>query len=294
MIECQHPPGTDAPPICICYIPGMSGLLAGKVTVITGAGNGIGAATARLFAEEEAAAVVVSDVDGDAAEKVAATIGGRATAARVDVRDPAQLRALHDQVLGEHGRVDVLVNNAGHYIVPTAFGDSTANHWQALYEINLLHVFHATHLFLPTMIGQASGAIINVSSIEGIRGYPIDPVYGAFKAAVVHFTKCLGVDVAPHGVRVNAIAPDLTNSAQSNFAEWDPPEVAQRWSHYLPVGRMGQPVEQARVVTFLASEQSGFLVGQTINTDGGTAEAAGWYRSDRRPGRRWTNRPFDP
>jgi 2-hydroxycyclohexanecarboxyl-CoA dehydrogenase len=272
----------------------VSGLLAGKVTVITGAGNGIGAATARLFAKEEAAAVVVSDIDGAAADKVAASIGARAMPVQVDVREPEQLRALHDQVMAAHGRVDVLVNNAGHYIVPTAFGDSTASHWQALYEINLLHVFRATHLFLPGMIERESGAIVNVSSIEGVRGYPIDPVYGAFKAAVVHFTKCLGVDVAPYGVRVNAIAPDLTNSAQSNFAEWDPPEVAQRWSQYLPVGRMGQPEEQARVVAFLASELSGFLVGQTVNTDGGTAEAAGWYRSDRRPGRRWTNRPFDP
>src|SRR5215472_8899736 len=263
----------------------MSGLLAGKVTVITGAGHGIGAATARLFAEEGAATVVVSDLDGGAAHRVAGSIGSQATPATADVRDPSQLSSLHDQVMAAHGRVDVLVNNAGHYIVPTPFGDSTAAHWQALYEVNLLHVFHATHLFLPTMIGQASGAIVNVSSIEGVRGYPIDPVYGAFKAAVVHFTKCLGVDVAPYGVRVNAIAPDLTNSAQSNFAEWDPPEVAERWSQYLPVGRMGQPEEQARVVAFLASELSGFLVGQTVNTDGGTAEAAGWYRSDRRPGR---------
>jgi NAD(P)-dependent dehydrogenase (short-subunit alcohol dehydrogenase family) len=272
----------------------MSGLLAGKVAVITGAGHGIGAATARLFAEEGAAAVIVSDIDGDAAEEVAAAIGPRATPVRVDVRDREQLRTLHDQVMAAHGQVDALVNNAGHYIVPTPFGDSTAGHWQALYEINLLHVFHATHLFLPDMVGRKSGAIVNVSSIEGVRGYPVDPVYGAFKAAVVHFTKCLGVDVAPYGVRVNAIAPDLTDSAQSNFTAWDPPEVAQRWSQYLPVGRMGQPAEQARVIAFLASELSGFLVGQTINTDGGTAEAAGWYRSDRRPGRRWTNRPFDP
>jgi NAD(P)-dependent dehydrogenase (short-subunit alcohol dehydrogenase family) len=272
----------------------MSGLLTGKIAVITGAGNGIGAATARLFADEGAAAVVVSDIDGGAAKRVAGLIGKQATAVTTDVRDPAQLGSLHDQVMAEHGRVDVLVNNAGHYIVPTPFAESTAGHWQALYEINLLHVFHATHLFLPAMIRQESGSIVNVSSIEGVRGYPIDPVYGAFKAAVVHFTKCLGVDVAPYGVRVNAIAPDMTNSEQSNFAKWDPPEVAERWQHYLPLGRMGHPVEQARVVAFLASDLSGFLVGQTVNTDGGTAEAAGWYRSDRRPGRRWTNRPFDP
>jgi NAD(P)-dependent dehydrogenase (short-subunit alcohol dehydrogenase family) len=272
----------------------MEGLVAGKVAVVTGAGRGIGAEVTRLFADHGAEAVFVSDVDGEEAERIAGTIGPAGVAVTVDVREASQLQALRDEVMSVHGRVDVLVNNAGHYIVPTSLQESTPDHWQALYEINLLHVFHASHLFLPAMIAAGQGAIVNVSSIEGVRGYPVDPVYGAFKAAVVHFTKCLGVDVAPYGVRVNGIAPDMTNSAQSNFAEWDTSEVAERWHQYLPVGRVGQPLDQARAVLFLASELAGFLVGQTINTDGGTAEAAGWYRSDRRPGRRWTNRPFDP
>jgi NAD(P)-dependent dehydrogenase (short-subunit alcohol dehydrogenase family) len=132
-----------------------------------------------------------------------------------------------------------------------------------------------------------------VSSIEGVRGYPVDPVYAAFKAAVIQFTRSAGVDAARFGVRINGVAPDLTNSEQSNFKAWDSPSVAERWSYYLPLGRMGEPVDQARVILFLASELSGFVVGQTINADGGTAEAGGWYPSSRRPGRSWTNRPFD-
>ena len=271
----------------------MSGLLEGQITVITGAGNGIGAATAELFAQEGAAAVYVTDIDTAAAEAVAKGIGGQAVAMTVDVRDAGALTALRDKVLADHGRCDVLVNNAGHWVdVQSILG--TDDHWQELYEINLLHVMRATRLFLPSMVERKSGAIVNVASIEGVRGYPADPVYAAMKAAVVHFTKSAGVDVAPYGVRINGIAPDLTNSEQSNFRAWDSPEVAERWENYLPVGRMGEPVEQAKAILFLASDLSSFLVGQTINTDGGTAEAAGWFRSDRRENRRWTNRPFAP
>ncbi len=272
----------------------MTGLLEGKVAVITGAAHGIGAATAELFADHGAAAVYVTDVDAEGAEQVAARIGPAAVPAAVDVRDPAALMSLRDRVMADHGHIDVLVNNAGHYLTPTSLSEGTEEHWQGLYEINFLHVVRATKLFLEPMLERSSGAIVNVSSIEGIRGYPIDPVYGALKAAVVQFTRCVGVDFAGRGVRVNGIAPDLTDTIQSNFSAWDSPEVAERWEQYLPLGRMGEPVDQARAVLFLASDLAGFLVGQTLNTDGGTAEAAGWYRSDRRPGRRWTNRPFDP
>jgi NAD(P)-dependent dehydrogenase (short-subunit alcohol dehydrogenase family) len=270
----------------------MPRLLDGDVAVITGAANGIGAETARLFTEH-GATVYVTDVDGDAATALAAELeGGRAM--EVDVRSPDAVTSLRDRVLAEQGRVDVLVNNAGHWVAIHPLEEGGPDHWQALYEINLLHVFRVTHAFLPAMLERGRGAIVNVSSIEGVRGYPVDPVYAAFKAAVVHFTKSLGVDVAARGVRVNGIAPDLTDTVQSNFSAWDPPEWADLWERFLPLGRMGQPIDQARAILFLASELSGFLVGQTLNTDGGTAAAAGWYRSTRRPGRSWTNRPLDP
>jgi NAD(P)-dependent dehydrogenase (short-subunit alcohol dehydrogenase family) len=272
----------------------VTGLLDDQVTVITGAAHGIGAATAELFVQHGAAAVYVTDIDGDGAATVADRIGPTAVPLTVDVVDGGALAGLRDRVLADHGRVDVLVNNAGHYLTPCALEEGTEDHWQGLYEVNFLHVVRMTKLFLEPMLARGRGAIVNVSSIEGVRGYPVDPVYGALKAAVVQFTRCIGVDVAGRGVRVNGIAPDLTDSVQSNFSAWDSPEVAGRWENYLPLGRMGDPIDQARTVLYLASELASFVVGQTINTDGGTAEAAGWYRSDRRPGRRWTNRPFDP
>jgi NAD(P)-dependent dehydrogenase (short-subunit alcohol dehydrogenase family) len=268
-------------------------LLRDRVALVTGAGNGIGAATAELFAEE-GATVVVADIDGDAAGSVAARIGPAAGALTVDVRDAVEVDAMRDRVLAEHGRLDVLVNNVGHWVhLPPSFADSGPEHWQALYEVNLLHVLRVTHAFLPSMLDRASGAVVNVSSVEGIRAYPPDSVYGAFKAAVVHFTRCLGVEVAGKGVKVNGIAPDATQTVQVDFRR-DPPELADRWPHFLPLGRMGTPLDQARVVLFLASELSDFLVGQTLPTDGGTLAAGGWFKSSRRRGRSWTNRPFDP
>jgi 2-hydroxycyclohexanecarboxyl-CoA dehydrogenase len=150
-----------------------------------------------------------------------------------------------------------------------------------------------THAFVPSMLERSSGTIVNVSSVEGMRGYPPDSVYGAFKAAVVHFTRCLGVELAGKGVKVNGIAPDATQTVQVDF-DRDPPDLKDKWATFVPVGRKGQPIDQARVVLFLASELSDFLVGQTLPTDGGTVAAGGWFPSNRRKGRAWTNRPFDP
>ncbi len=275
----------------------MKPLLASKLALITGAGAGIGAATAELYASEGATVLVV-DIDGDAAGRVVDRIvadGGAATAFTIDVRDPTQVGRLRDRVHDQHGPVDVLVNNVGHWVhLPASFAESSPDHWQALYEVNFLHIMRVTHAFLPPMLDRAGGTIINVSSIEGLRGYPPDSVYGAFKAAAIHFTRCLGVEVAGKGVKVNGIAPDLTQSKQSDFERFDPPELRDKWPAFLPVGRMGEPLDQARVLLFLATELSDFLVGHTIPTDGGTGAAGGWFPSSRRRGRSWTNRPFDP
>ncbi|MEY2450646.1 MAG: hypothetical protein QOD92_220 [Acidimicrobiaceae bacterium] len=273
-----------------------SALLEGKIALITGAGCGIGAAAATLFATEGASVVVV-DIDGDAADDVAKRIadaGGAAQSVTADVRDPQEVDAMRDRVLDTHGRLDVLVNNVGHWVhLPASFADGDPEHWQALYEINFLHVLRVTHAFVPAMLERHSGTIINVSSVEGIRGYPPDSVYAAFKAAVVAFTRSLGVELGRKGIKVNGIAPDLTQTKQSDFTR-DPPELADKWSTFLPAGRMGEPLDQARVLLFLASELSDFLAGHTIPTDGGTAAAGGWFPSTRRRGRSWTNRPFDP
>ncbi len=266
-------------------------LLDGKVAVVTGGGGGIGAAVSRLFAEH-GALVEVAEVDGDAASSLVADIeaaGGAARAHVVDVRSTDGVAALAAGVLDHHGRVDVLVNNVGDYRPFVPFSRrSGPESWQAQYEVNLLHVFAVTRAFLEAMVAARSGAIVNVHSVEGMRGYPGDPVYGAMKAAVAAFTTDLAVAVGRHGIRVNGIGPDLTQTAQVDYVaagEADDP----LWEAWAPVGRLGVPEDQARVALFLASDLSAFVTGHNIPVDGGTKAGGGLVLVP--VARRFINRP---
>ena len=265
-------------------------LLDGKVAVVTGGAGGIGGAISRLFATH-GALVEVADVDDEAAAATVAEIEGAGGAARahvVDVRSAEGVAALAAGVLDHHGRVDVLVNNVGDYRPFTPFSRSGPESWQAQYEVNLLHVFAVTRAFLDAMVEARSGVIVNVHSVEGMRGYPGDPIYGAMKAAVAAFTTDLAVAVGRHGVRVNGIGPDLTQTAQVDYeaaGEADDP----RWEAWAPVGRVGTPEDQARVALFLASDLSAFVTGHNIPVDGGTRAGGGWFWSPST--RRFTNRP---
>lgn len=268
-------------------------LLQDKVAVVTGGAGGIGAAISTLFAQHGARVVVV-DNDANRGARVCADIveaGGQATAMVLDVLQPDTATTVHAEVISTHRRIDVLVNNVGHYLPRSGdFARSTEADWQGLYDVNLLHVLRMTRAVLPSMIEQGGGAIVNVSSVEGLRGYPPDPVYGALKAAVIHFTKSLALQVGQHAVRVNGIAPDVTETLQVPYSRWVAPEHAHLWPTWVPAGRVGTPLDQAHAALFLASELSSFITGHTIPVDGGTAAAGGWFRSARRG---WTNRPIE-
>ncbi len=254
-----------------------------RTAVITGGAGGIGrAAVDRLT--RDGYEVVFVDIDAGRSAETAAATGARAVVG--DVTADAGVAALVAALDGTD-EVHALVNNVGDYLRPTPFARSTPDHWNALQAINLGHVFAVTHALLPRLIA-ARGAIVNVSSVEGLRGYPVDPVYGAYKAAVIHFTRCLALELGGRGVRVNAIGPDITQSIQVDYSTI-PDDERDKWQVWAPVGRVGQPEDQADVIAFLVSDAARFVTGHCIPTDGGTLAGGGWFRI---PGTgRWTNRP---
>jgi NAD(P)-dependent dehydrogenase (short-subunit alcohol dehydrogenase family) len=203
---------------------------------------------------------------------------------------------IRDEVLEHFGNVDILVNNAGHWVRQArSFLDEDPELAEQLHQINFVHVVRMTQAFLPGMLEQRFGSIVNVSSVEGLRGYPPGIMYGAYKAAVVQLTRSLGVQLGAAGVRVNGIGPDVTDSIQVPYDKLVRPEHQHLWSQWVPIGRMGVPRDQARIILFLASDLSAFITGLTIPTDGGTAAAGGWFRTDQGVGgRAWTNRPIAP
>ena len=265
-------------------------LLEGRVAVVTGGGGGIGAAIAKIFAQH-GATVEIAEVDPDRARTTHRAIeeaGGMARAHVVDVTVPAEVDRLTAAVLDEHGHIDVLVNSVGDYRPLVRFEQSTPESWMAMYDTNLFHVFAVTRAFLASMTAQGRGSIVNVHSVEGLRGYPGDPVYAAMKAAVAHFTTSLAVTVGRSGIRVNGIGPDLTQTPQVDYlAGFEGHE--DLWSSWAPVGRLGWPEDQARVALFLASDLSGFVTGHNIPVDGGTRAGGGWFYSP--TAGRFVNRP---
>ena len=158
-----------------------------------------------------------------------------------------------------------------------------------MYEVNLLHLFAVTHAFLPRMIETGRGSIVNLHSVEGMRGYPGEPVYAAMKAGAAHFTTSLAAGVGRHGIRVNGVGPDLTQTPQVDYLRRPEDADPDAWRDWTPVGRVGWPAETARTILFLASDLSSFITGHNIPVDGGSLAQSGWTWSPRAG--RFVNRP---
>jgi 2-hydroxycyclohexanecarboxyl-CoA dehydrogenase len=281
--------------MAVVAMDGGTGLLRGQVAVVTGAGGGIGAGVSRRLAAE-GAVVVVNDIDPVRAAATVADIeavGGSAVAVPGDIRQGATVDTVARTALAvAEGRIDVLVNNVGDYRPNGRFLKTGPEQWDALYGLNLEHVFRCTRVIAPAMVERGGGSIVNVSTVEAFRGIPANAVYSAFNAAINAFTRSLAVELGRDGVRVNAIAPDLTDTLQTPVASMlrgrDPALVR----HWVPLGRFGRPEDCGDVVVFLASHLSRFVTGHVIPVDGGTLAAGGWYlRSDQRG---WTNLPDAP
>jgi 2-hydroxycyclohexanecarboxyl-CoA dehydrogenase len=273
-----------------------SALLTDKVAVVTGGGGGIGRGIAEAFAAH-GARVMIAEIDADRAAETEAAIretGGAVAAAVVDVREADQVDALRAATVELHGRVDVLVNNVGHYVVRggSDFVDTTPEQWHEIYRANLEHVFLCTRAFVPAMIEHGDGgSVISLSTVEAFRAIPRMAVYSAFKSGITAFTRSLAIELGGHGIRVNAIAPDLTQSLQVRYDKWVPEEQEHLIPTWVPVGRFGTADDVAGVALFLASDLSAFVTGTTVHADGGSLAAGGWFR---REDGTWTNRPARP
>ena len=265
--------------------------LAGKVAVVTGGGAGIGRATAELYARA-GMKVAVAEIDPARVAAVRTALGDDHLVVEADVRKAADAAKVIEAVAARFGRLDVLVNNVGDYLgFKTPFEQSSEAEWDALYGINLLHMFHMSKAAIPLMrAGAAGGSIINVSTIEAFRGIPMTVVYSAFKAAVTGFTQSLAVELGQHGIRVNAIAPETTNSAQIVATPRVPPENLEHLKRWFPIGRFGEGADSAGAALFLASDTlSGWVSGTTIHVDGGVLAAGAWMRMPGDNG--WTHLP---
>jgi NAD(P)-dependent dehydrogenase (short-subunit alcohol dehydrogenase family) len=245
--------------------------LDGRVAVVTGGGAGIGRGIAGGLAAF-GARVAIWERDEATCEAAAAEVGG--LACTTDVRDEEQVDAALARTEAELGPPSILVNNAGG-VFWSSLLETTPKGWDALLRANLGHVLLCTQRVARSMVAAGGGgSIITVTSIEGTRAAPGYAAYAAAKAGVINLTQTAALELAPHGVRVNALAPDLTlTEGLLAIAEGS----AEHLAGAVPMGRAGHVDEMAGAAVFLASDLSSYVTGQTIHVDGGTAAAGGWY-----------------
>jgi NAD(P)-dependent dehydrogenase (short-subunit alcohol dehydrogenase family) len=252
--------------------PVRSGLLADKVAIITGASRGIGAATARVFAQA-GATIVLAARDAQALEAVAhdlRDLGARALAVPTDVGDPAAFERLVGQTIEAYGRLDAAFNNAGEGHRPTPLADLALEDFDRAVRVNLRGIFIAMKYEIPAMLASGGGAIVNMSSTAGLSGTPGIAGYVASKHGNIGLTKVAALDYAQRNIRINAVAPGtIFTHRLVAVGEEARTYMAQR----TPMGRLGQPEEVGAAVAWLCSDDASFVTGATITVDGGRLAA---------------------
>ncbi len=249
------------------------GRLEGKVAIVTGSAMGIGRATAAVLAREDAK-VVLADVDEERGKETLALIeedGGEALFVKTDVSKPEDVKAAVDAAVDGYGRLDVLHNNVG-IALGASVVDTTEDLWNRVLDVNLGGVYRGCKYAIPHMMSNGGGSIVNSASVQGLRGFKGWAAYAASKGGIIALTQQVALEYAPHGIRVNCIAPGtiLTPMNEKVFEETDDPEaLRETWNRMHPVGRFGQPEEVAEAVLFLAADSSSFITGQCLVVDGG-------------------------
>jgi len=242
--------------------------LSGKTAIVTGGGQGLGAATARIMAQAGSTVIIAYFDDAEGvnrrrAEEEAAGIGERGVAMKADVRDPAAVGEMFYQVLERHGGVDVVVNNAG-IVRDRTMKKMSQEEWQEVIDTNLTGTFNMCRKAAELM--SDGGRIVNISSLSGVIGFFGQTNYAASKAGVIGLTRSLSRELASRNILVNAVAPGVVMTQMGHSI---PPERRERMLANIPMGRFGEPEEIARVILFLCSDYASYISGQVIHVNGG-------------------------
>ena len=245
--------------------------LTGRVALITGASSGIGAATARVLADLGARVAIGYHRNEAGAEEVERDIvqrDGKAIRVRADVRVAKDIRELVNVSTSELGPIDILINNAGSLVERMRLVEQTEERWDEVMNLNLKSAMLCSQAVAPSMIERKTGAIVNVASIAGRNGGGLGAAaYSIAKGGLITFTKSLAKELAPHGIRVNAVSPGVIDTPFHQV--FSTPEMIRNFVATIPLGRVGTPDECARVIAFLASDAASYVVGETVEINGG-------------------------
>lgn len=259
----------------------------GKAVLVTGGGVGIGRACADAFAGA-GAQIAIAEIDPVRCADFAAAYP-EALVVQCDVTKREQVRALAQAVTERFGKLDMLINNVGHFVHAKPFETLDADEIDEIISVNLISVLSVTNAMLPLLKAAAPGSsIVNITSIEAYRGIPTCSIYAASKAAITGFTKSLALELAPLGIRINDVAPETTDTPQCPIGYMIPEENRHNIDRWIPLGRFGRPEDCAGAVLYLASPLASWVTGTAIHVDGGALAASGWTRD---PKGTWTIMP---
>ncbi len=243
--------------------------LEGKTAIVTGGASGFGAGIAQKFLTE-GARVMIADINGEAASDMASAVGTNAIAQHVDVSDAASVQAMAHAVSEEFGRLDILVNNAGVTHLPTPLEDVSEDDFDRVFAVNMKSVYLTARAFVPQMKTHGAGAILNVASTAGLSPRPNLNWYNASKGWMITATKTMAVELAPSGVRVNAICPVAGETPLlKSFMGEDTPEIRAKFLSTIPLGRFSTPEDMANTACFLCSDEASMITGTALEVDGG-------------------------